>query len=229
MTHAAGRPGALLAARRARRATPAVLALALLAAACTGDTDEPVVDATTPATPAPAVSASPAPTPSPSAPAPVSGPDEPVTSRRGGEAGSVADDAGDAPPTPQPGADLRAAEVTLGPQRVRAVLTLDGPPPQRVRSLLWSVQLHVDGQRAYTVTLQQLGEQRTAAVYDWSDREQTPLPRPPAVDGDELTVTVPLELVPRAADGFAWLAHTELNNAWEDWVPSDRRPVEVAP
>lgn len=210
----AAHTGATRAHRRSRaRAAVVVVAAILVASGCTDGADEPDDPAASPE-------------PSPSAAA---GTGHPAPARATGPAGTVADAEGDPPPTPEPSADLRAAEVALDDAAVHARLTLDGPPPAETPSLLWSLELHVDGERAYTITVQQIGDERMAAVFDWSEREQTPLDGPPDLDGGEMSLRVPLELVPAAADGFAWLAHTELEGAWEDWLPADREPVEVRP
>lgn len=210
----AGRTRATRAHRRSpARAALVVVAAILVASGCTDGSDGSDDPATSPE-------------PSPSAAA---GNGHPAPTRATGPAGSVADAEGDPPPTPEPSADLRAAEVALDGDAVHARLTLDGPPPAETASLLWALELHVDGERAYTVTVQQIEDERMAAVFDWSEREQSPLDEPPDIDGGEMSLRVPLELVPEAADGFAWLAHTELEGAWEDWLPADREPVVVRP
>lgn len=203
----------------------AVAAAALGAGGCTGD-DEPPEP---PASPTSAATAESAPSPTPGPPtAPTER--EPVSSGATGAPDDVVDPDGQPPPEPEPAADVRRVDVTLTGEAVTATFTLAGAVPDEVGSLLWSVELRVDGERAYTVSLQQIGAERHAGVVDWTTRESVELTGDAArVDGDRVTLRAGLDVVPRAADGFAWTAQTQLDDAWEDHVPADGEPRQVAP
>lgn len=209
--------------RRASAAVIAAVAVAALAAGgCTGD-DEPPEP---PASPTAATTAESAPSPTPDPPTGR----EPVSSGATGAPDDVVDPDGRPPPEPEPAADVRRVDVTLTGEAVTATFTLAGPVPDEVGSLLWSVELRVDGERAYTVSLQQIGAERHAGVVDWTTRESVELTGDAArTDGDQVTLRAGLDVVPRAADGFAWTAQTQLDDAWEDHVPADGEPRQVAP
>jgi hypothetical protein len=165
-------------------------------------------------------------TPPPAAEAPGAPPA--TATRAEGDAGTVADPDGHPPAAPQPAADLRGVDVAGADGALHARFALDGPVPEDVASLLWSLELYVEDELAYTVTVQQLGSERLAAVFDWAEVDQTPLDDTVTVAGDTVEIAVPWSLLPRARDGYAWVARTELDQAWEDRLPA-AGTVEVRP
>lgn len=133
-------------------------------------------------------------------------------------------DAGGAPRQPPfPAADLVGVTLEGDGAALTITFALAGPPPQPADTLLWSVDLWVQGARAATIGVQQQGSRHVAGVLDWETLAQHTPPDPVEVDGAAVRVRVPLELLPMIRDRFAWEALAQVEGAYEDRAPDDGR------
>ncbi|HUH08528.1 MAG TPA: hypothetical protein VML96_12085 [Egibacteraceae bacterium] len=204
----------------------AALAAAAVGLGMTAEQD-PKPAATSDATPTPAPSA-PATTAPPATPTPTLTPTPTATAlpalvgsvRVSDPAGDVTDPAGQPPPEPEPAADLLAVGLEGDGQALEVQFELSGPLPPSARTLLWSVELYVGGELAYTVTIQQLDSQLFTGVYDWESGEQTTLGEPVIAEG-EISVSVPATLLPRVDGPLTWSALGQQDESYEDFLPDD--------
>lgn len=182
-----------------------------------GEGDEPDVTATPTATPTP--------------PAP------PLTgfARVQDPPSNLADPSGIPPPEPAPAADLRDVQLVGDGSELEITFVVDGRIPIQASQLLWSVDLHLpddegaegaegsdaEAVTAYSITVQQSGNERFAAVLDWGSSSQTALDHAPEVDDDRLSVRVPAELLERIDGPFHWQAMGQVDGVYANMAPAD--------
>lgn len=168
--------------------------------------------------------------------APATAPAPPVssgpvgTARVEDAAGDVLDDLGE-PVATEAAADLAAVELRGDGDLLEIRWEPAGPPPQRHDTLLWSVDLWVDGERRYTVTVQLTDTGAVAGVLDWRSQEQVAPPRPAVLAPTMVALEVPAALISDLPATFEWSAIAQIEMAYEDLVPDApaEGPVTRAP
>jgi hypothetical protein len=138
--------------------------------------------------------------------------------------GDVVDTAGETAPGPAEAVDLLAVTLESDGEELEVTFMLAGSVPEgSEHSLLWSVDLFVEEEPRYSITVQQVGTRRVAGVLDWETLEQPAPPDPPEVEDETVRLRVPLELLADLPSSFTWQALGQLDGGYEDRAPDDDR------
>ena len=203
----------------------AVLAVVVAVVALSASRDVPPTVPTAPPARPPPTTTRPTPPPSPSATGTVGSPNGgPVATELAmpDPADDVADPEGFPPPDPVAAADLVRVEVDVTATDLHVEWHTAGPVPPSAASLLWSLELRVDGEPAYSVNVQLVGARLFGAVFDWSTNAQVQLPEDSfGAAGATVSATAPLEVLPRLGPELDWTALTQLDGGYEDRLDGD--------
>lgn len=134
-------------------------------------------------------------------------------------AGDVRDEGGVPAPGEPSAADLLRVELAVEGADLVVTAELGGPVPPDAESVLWSVELAVDGTLRHTLSAQQVGSRLVAATYDWSTEVQQPLEGGAALDATTLVLRVPRAALPGLDGAVTWSAGTQRDGGYEDRAP----------